>query len=419
MENISLGYGNGSQTVQIPEENLLGCLKPQNKPAEIPGEEMIKKALANPIGTAPLSKIVAPGERVAIIISDITRPCPSFLLLPPVLEELNQAGVKDEDITIVSGLGVHRPHTAEEMKKLVGPQVYERFNCIDSYGGEGDFIQVGQSRIGTPFQVFRPVAEAAKRICLGNIDYHYFAGYSGGVKALVPGVCTRTTIQANHRMMLHPKAKVGIIEGNPVRADMEEVIEFLSIDFIFNVVLDEEKNLMAAVAGDFIQAHRAGCKILDQAYRLPIRELADIVVTSPHGFPKDINVYQAQKALDNARWAAKAGGIIILVAECGEGLGESTFSRWIGEAHHPQDVLKRIAQDFQLGGHKAAAIADMAEQFRIFLVSALPEKTVHKLFMEPFQEANQALQEALRIKGREAKIWVMPTGGTTLPQLVV
>ncbi|MGI6678294.1 MAG: nickel-dependent lactate racemase [Dehalobacterium sp.] len=418
MESISLGYGNGFQTVQTAPENLLGCLRPQYEPSKVSAREIIKEALANPIGTEPLGKIVTKGDQIVIIISDITRPCPSSILLPPVLDELNQAGIRDQDITIVSALGVHRPHTVAEMKKLVGPQVYERINCIDSYGEEGDFIQVGESSIGTPFQVFRPVVEATKRICLGNIDYHYFAGYSGGVKALVPGVCTRATIQANHRMMLHPKAKVGIIEGNPVRRDMEEVIDHLSIDFILNVVLDEEKNLMAAVAGDFIHAHRAGCKILDQAYRLPIRELADIVITSPHGFPKDINIYQAQKALDNARWAAKPGGIIILVAECGEGLGESTFSRWIEEANSPQDVLTRIADDFQLGGHKAAAIADMAEQFQIFLVSALPAKTAQKLFMTPFQDVNQALQEALRIKGREAKVWVMPTGGTTLPQLV-
>ncbi|MEL7563370.1 MAG: nickel-dependent lactate racemase [Dehalobacterium sp.] len=419
MESILLGYGNSEQKVTIPKKNLLGCLRPQEMNCDVQADEVIKEALKNPIGTPPLGKIVENGDRVAIIISDITRPCPSALLLPHVLDEIHQAGVPDKDIIVVSGLGVHRPHSAEEMKRLVGPAVYERVTCMDSFGRKEDFVQVGESTVGTPFQVFRPVVEATKRICLGNIDYHYFAGYSGGAKAIVPGVCTRETIQANHRMMLHPQAKVGIIEGNPVRKDLEEIVNYLSIDFILNVVLDEEKNIMAAVAGDFVQAHRAGCRILDQAYRLPINELADIVITCPHGFPKDINVYQAQKALDNARWAAKPGGIIILVAECREGLGEETFRSWIEEAESAKDIVERISRDFQLGGHKAAAIADMAGKFRIFLVSGLSEKTAKKLFMEPFREADQAFREALRIMGDDAKVWVMPTGGTTLPQFSI
>lgn len=419
MEKILLGYGTGTQELTIPKINLLGALRPREVSCDIEPDEIIKSTLKNPIGAQRLGKIVGKGDQVAVIISDITRPCPSYLLLPHVLDEINQSGVPDQDIIVVSGLGVHRPHSAEEMKRLVGPAVYDRVKCVDSAGKKEDFVLVGKSTVDTPFQVFRPVAEATKRICLGNIDYHYFAGYSGGAKAIVPGVCTRETIQSNHRMMLHPQAKVGIIEGNPVRSDLEEIIKFLSIDFILNVVLDEEKNVMAAVAGDFIEAHREGCRILDQSYRMPINELADIVITCPHGFPKDINIYQAQKALDNARWAAKPGGIIILVAECREGLGEETFARWINEADSADDVIERISRDFQLGGHKAAAIADMAKQFRIFLVSDLPEGTGRKLFMEPFKEVNLAFGEALKIMGSDAKVWVMPTGGTTLPQLVI
>lgn len=417
MESILLGYGAGEQVLDISQKNLLGCLRPKNIQNDLQAEEVIKKALQNPIGTSCLRELVEKGDRVAIMISDITRPCPTSLLLPQVLDEINQGGVPDQDIMVISGLGVHRPHSVHEMKRLVGP-AYERVTCVDSFGPEEDFIQVGKSTVGTPFQVFRPVVEATKRICLGNIDYHYFAGYSGGAKAIVPGVCTRATIQANHSMMLHEKAKVGVIEGNPVRQDMEEIVKYLSIDFILNVVLDEEKKIMAAVAGDFIQAHRAGCKILDRMYRLPIRELADIVITCPHGFPKDINIYQAQKALDNARWAAKPGGIIILVAECREGLGEETFRQWIEEAEGTKEIMERISRDFQLGGHKAAAIADMAEQFRLFLVSALPDQTAKSLFMEPFREVNQALAAALEVMGDGAKVWVMPTGGTTLPQWI-
>ncbi|MDD4753705.1 MAG: nickel-dependent lactate racemase [Desulfitobacteriaceae bacterium] len=413
METLTLGYGRGDQQVTIPKNNLLGCLRPKKMEKNIDEEKEIIYALNHPVGLPKLRDIVKPGERVAVIISDITRPCPSAKMLPHVLDELNRGGVSDKDVVVVSALGSHRPHKEEELKKLIGP-VYERVACIDSYGD--DFVEVGTSSRGTPFQVFRPVVEADKRICLGNIDYHYFAGYSGGAKAIVPGVCTRATIQANHQMMLSPGARVGLIKDNPVREDIEEIIKFLSIDFILNVVLDDHKKIMGAVAGHFVKAHRAGCKILDQAYRLPIKELADIVVTCPGGFPKDINVYQAQKALDNAQWAVKPGGIIILLAQCSEGFGEKTFEKWLEEANTPEDIIKRIYQDFRLGGHKAAAIATLADKYKIFLVSDLAENQVEKLFMKSFSAVQEAFDEAFREKGSRAKVWVMPTGGTTLPE---
>jgi len=415
MPRIFLGYGQKEEAVDISEANLIGILRPRIGQTVSRGEESVKAAMTQPIGSGRLKEIVEKGDRVAVVISDITRPCPTSLLLPPVLDELNEGGVPDENIIVVSALGSHRPHTKEEMKRLVG-KTYERVKCIDSWGK--DYVEVGTSTRGTPYQVLRQVAQADKRVCLGNIDYHYFAGYSGGAKAIVPGVCTRRTIQANHRMMLESGAKVGTIMGNPVREDIEEIVSFLSIDFIVNAVLDENKNIMAVVTGHFQEAHREGCRILDQAYRLPITQLADIVITSPHGFPKDINMYQAQKALDNAQWAAKPGGIIILVAECREGLGEETFARWLEEAKQPQDLLDRIAVDFQLGGHKAAAVASIVSRFQVFLVSGLPEKTVSKLYMRSFSHVNDALREALDQKGPDAKIWLMPTGGTTLPQLI-
>jgi nickel-dependent lactate racemase len=415
MEHIQLCYGRQELSVDIPRKNFLGCLRPKKTTAiKDPRQEVIR-ALNHPIDSPRLKDLVTIEDKVAVVISDITRPCPSALLLPYVLDELNQGGVPDEHIIIVSALGSHRPHTKEELKQLVGP-IYGRVKCFDSFGD--DYVEVGVSSRGTPYQVFRPVVEATKRVCLGNIDYHYFVGYSGGAKAIVPGVCTRKTIQSNHQMMLDPGAKVGVTENNPVREDIEEISRFLSIDFILNVVLDENKNIMSAVAGHFQKAHKEGCNILDQAYRTPINELADIVITTPHGFPKDINLYQAQKALDNAQWAVKQGGIIILVAECSEGLGETTFKRWIEEAEKPEDILQRIVQDFQLGGHKAAAIAAMITKFQVFIVSDLPESTARKIFMRPFSNVNEALETALREKGDSAKIWVMPTGGTTLPCLL-
>jgi nickel-dependent lactate racemase len=276
-------------------------------------------------------------------------------------------------------------------------------------------VLVGESRRGTPFEVFRPVAETDLRIAIGNIDYHYFAGYSGGCKAIVPGVCTRRTIEKNHSMMLMDDAKVGKADGNPVREDIEEILRFLSLDFIVNVVLNEKKEIVAAVSGHPIEAHRAGCLVLDQLYKQPIKELADIVIASPGGLPKDLNVYQTQKALDNAQWAVKEGGIIILVGECGEGYGEKTFECWVNEANCADDLLERIQVDFKLGGHKAAAIAKVTQKAKVFLVSSLPKERVEKLYMTPFCDLQEAYNAAVTEKGQDATVYCMTVGGTTLP----
>ena len=247
MKTIMFGYGKEKLPLQIEEENLIASLMPRKEESCGDYKEILKESLRAPIDTPPLRQIAKAGQTAAIIISDITRPCPSYKILPFLLEELNAAGVKDENIVIVSGLGSHRKQTDEERERLAGSDVFRRVRVVDS--DPEDFVAVGVSSNGTPFEVFRPVVEADLRICVGNIDYHYFAGYSGGCKAIVPGVCTRRTIERNHKMMLLEDARVGRADGNPVRSDMEEILQFLSIDFLVNVVLNEKKEIAAAVAG--------------------------------------------------------------------------------------------------------------------------------------------------------------------------
>jgi lactate racemase len=409
----SFGFGKSIVKVKVPEKNFLGCLMP-NPITELPeSQHELKRALANPMGSPPLRKLIQSGEKVVIITSDITRPMPSKLVLPILLEELYEAGVVDQDITIVFGLGTHRPQTEQEKRYLVGDDIYNRISCVDS--DPLDCVQLGFTTNGTPVDIFRLVAEADRRICLGNIEYHYFAGYSGGAKAIMPGVSTKAAIQANHCRMVQEDARAGKIEGNPVRADIDEVANFLSIDFILNVVLDERKNIAKAVAGHYIEAHREGCKFLDSLYQVKITSPADIVITSAGGYPKDINLYQAQKALDNSKYAVKPGGIIILVASCKEGLGEHTFEQWMLEATKPHDLIDQIQKNFQLGGHKAAAIALILEKVKIYLVSELENDFVKNLFMEPYADVQSALDAALKQLGENASVCIMPVGGSTLP----
>ena len=377
--------------------------------------EAVEAALLHPIGSAPLKDLVSAGEKIVIVTSDITRPLPTKEVLPPVLAELYAAGVKNSDITIVFALGSHRRHTVDEMKALVGDEIFRAIRCVDST--EQDFVLMGKTRLGTPVEIARVVAEADRRICLGNIEYHYFAGYSGGAKAIMPGVSTRAAIQSNHSRMVRPEAVAGRLDGNPVRADLEEAIDFCPIDFIVNVVLDEHKKIINAVAGHYIEAHRHGCRFLDSLYGKDIARAADIVVVSQGGSPKDLNLYQTQKALDNAKHAVKKGGIIILVGSCREGLGEEVFEQWMTSAPTPQSMIERIENEFQLGGHKAAAIALVLQKAEIYLVSEMEPKFVQSLFLKPFGTVQAAFDAALAKIGPNADIIVMPFGGSTLPKL--
>lgn len=412
---INLGFGKERERLIIEEKNITGILEPNHVDIQLTGSEEVKRALLHPIGTSRLKDIVKQGEKIVIITSDITRPMPSKLVLPEILNELFQANIDVKDIQIVFGLGSHRKHTEDEKRYLVGDAVYSKIQCIDS--DVSDCIHMGKTSNGTPVDIFRVVAEADRRICLGNIEYHYFAGYSGGAKAIMPGVSTRAAIQANHSKMVRDEAKAGEMVNNPVRKDIEEVESFVPIDFILNVVLDEHKNIIKAVAGNHVEAHRAGCRFLDEFYKVKIKELADIVIVSSGGYPKDINLYQAQKALDNAKHAVKNGGIIILVASCKEGFGEEVFERWIEGAKTPDDLVLEIQRNFELGGHKAAAIAMVLNKCGIHIVSHMAEDVVRKTFMKPYADLQAAYNDAIKKLGENSKVIIMPFGGSTLPVL--
>jgi nickel-dependent lactate racemase len=410
---VLFGFGKEKIPVTFDDNNLMAVLYPNQVPFEHTGEILVRRSLTSPIGSKPLRERVKTGQKIAIVTSDITRPVQSYRILPYVLDELNKGGIPDRDITIVFALGSHRKHTEKEKCELVGQAVYDRIKCIDF--DQQDCIHLGQTNLGTPVDIFRPVAEADFRICIGNIEYHYFAGYSGGMKAIMPGVAARSSIQSNHRHMVTPGAQAGRIAGNPVREDIDDAANFCAADFIVNVVLDENKEIIHCVSGHYIDAHRSGCNFLDRIYKVKIPKPADIVVVSAGGYPKDINMYQAQKALDNAQHAVKEGGVIIWVSACDEGLGAETFEKWMTGHEKSSDMISHIKQDFQLGGHKAAAIAIVLKKARIFLVSNLQQDFVKKIHLEPFADVESAMNAALDFINRPAQIIAMPYGGSTLP----
>ncbi len=413
--HFKYGYGKGFMEFDIDENNIIAELGQNNVETVLIGEAEVRRAFQNPIGIGKLSTIVKPGEKIVIITSDITRPMPSKLVLPPLIEELTEAGLAYEDITVVFALGSHRKHSEDEKKYLVGDEIIHKIKCVDSDVNQCKML--GTTTRGTPVEIFDVVANADRRVCLGNIEYHYFAGYSGGAKAIMPGVSTRAAIQANHSAMVKDAARAGAIDDNPVRQDIEEVVDFISIDFILNVVLDENKQIIKAVAGHHLEAHREGCRFLDSLYKVEIPRKADIVITTPGGYPKDINLYQAQKALDNAKHAVRDDGIIILLASCTEGYGEEVFEKWINASSSPDDLITKIRNKFELGGHKAAAIALVEKKARIFIVTDMPREKSSKLYMEPFDNMVNALENAYAELGKDAGVLLMPHGASTLPVL--
>lgn len=408
----SFAIGKEQIEITVPDENVMDVLHANLPDIPLDEQNTIKNALENPIGSQRLNKIVKPGEKIVIVTSDISRPMPSYKVLPAVLDEIKSAGVPDEDVSIVLALGSHRGHTDEEKKKLCGEKVFEQYQILDS---NGEMVHLGYTANGTPVDIYKPVAEADKVVCLGNIEYHYFAGYSGGMKAIMPGVSTREAIQKNHSRMVEPAATTGKIEGNPVREDIDSVRKFVPVAFIVNVVLDEHKQIRHCVAGDVIEAHRAGCRLLDKMYSLPIPHKADIVIVSAGGFPKDMNLYQAQKALDNAGKAVRDGGSILWIASGIEGLGEKHFEEWMLGHDNPLDMIPHIEREFVLGGHKAAAIAMVMKRADIYLYTDLKQDFVEKLHFNYVYDLQKTLDDLLNRYGENASVLMMPYGGSTLP----
>lgn len=399
---LKLNYG--SRTIEFQPTGNYEVVMPEEPSGAEDESVEIEHALDDPVG-ADLSDFRG-CKKALILVSDVTRPSPSYKMLPPLLDRLQDLGVTETKI--VFALGTHRPMTTEEERTLLG-------DCFSKPHLQHDTercVHLGQTKMGTPVEIFEEVASSDLIIATGNIEYHYYAGYSGGAKAILPGVSSVRSVTKNHSMMADPRARSGSLDG-PVRQDMEDAAGIADLNFILNVVLNSRKEIVKAVAGDFIKAHRIGAKVVDEMYGRAV-EPAEIVITCAGGRPKDINLFQAQKALDNAKEAVVPGGTIILVAECLEGLGNEVFDRWVREAESPEDCFDRFGREYEFGGHKAGLIAKQALDHNLILVSSMDRKTTEMCFFEPASTLNEAVEKARAHHGKDSRMLIMPYGGLTL-----
>ena len=410
---IEIPYGRENVEVYIQDENFGEMVYP-NEVVVKNETDTLMDALQNPVQSKSFDDFLADARDVLFIVNDGTRPTPTAKVLDILYNKINKY-----DIRFIIATGVHRGPTEEELQEIFGTHLDEFRNHIFIHDAkkEEDMVSIGFSKNGTEMQVNRMGMEAHKIVIIGSVEPHYFAGYTGGRKAFLPGIASYKTIEQNHKLALKSSAQALALEGNPVHEDMEDAIQAIKDKEIFSImtVLDREDRIYAATAGDITESLKAAIEKSHEVFSVEIKEKADIVVAVAP-YPMDLDLYQSQKAIDNAKLALNPNGILILIAKCHSGVGHDTFVKLLSETHDPQDALDRIKGKYVLGYHKAAKIAEIARWATIWAVTSLDSDLMRSIFIRPFRMIQSALDAAVKEKGRE-KILFMMAASMTVPRL--
>jgi nickel-dependent lactate racemase len=316
---------------------------------------------------------------------------------------------------IIFSLGTHRDMTEQEMVEAVGADVAKRVKMYNSNAKKDEFVYFGTTSRGTPVWFNKLVADADHIICTGSIVHHFFSGFGGGRKAMLPGVAKHETIRHNHSLMFDPNAVIGKLEGNPVYHDQVEGVEMLRPSFLLNVVFNENMEFLKVFAGDYIQAHLVACGFVNEVYGATVPKPADLVIATCGGYPKDINVYQLQKTMDNAWGAVREGGVVIVLGECIEGSGSAVYEKTMQELKTPERIEAELRANFEIGAHKAYAVTRLMKRAEFILVSCLEPDFARMLLFTPAKTIEEALQLAYAKLGPKPSITLMPQGSLTVP----
>ena len=382
----------------------------------------IRDALTHPIGSPRLSNLVRPGQKVALIVTDITRKLPEDLILPALLAELQAGGVREEDVTAVVATGTHRPNTPEELAEKFGRELLGRIRFVNHRAFEPATLKdLGRSRNGRPLVVNREVAEADVRISTGVIETHLFAGYSGGVKSVAVGVAGAETIAATHNWAMLKEARLGVTEGNRFRDFLTEATQAIGLDFIVNVVQTGRKEVVRVVAGDPVAAWQEGVKTARSLYEVPLRAPAEIVVTGVT-YPKSRDLYQAARAANTSVFGpqpvVKAGGAILLPAPCEDGFGHPGYVEWLSRCRGPEEVIREAEeQGFAPGDQKALILAWILKLAKLVVTDCrIPAAELHRLHLDAAPTLQEGFDWELA-RRPQARVAVIPDALLTLPVL--
>ena len=416
---MELKYGSTAFNFDLPPERLAGVIAPSLYAVDESPADIIEAALD---GCHHVISSFSAGEKVVVVTSDITRYTGSELYLPLLVKRLNRQGIADGDIEILIALGIHRKQTEHEHQKILG-SLYGRVRVKDHECDDHDELSyIGTTSNGIRVNINRRAVEADHLILTGTIGFHYFAGFGGGRKSVLPGIASRKACMSSHFTVLNPGegngknplAVTGNLEGNPVHRAMVEGCALAKPAFILNTVLAADKRIIAAFAGDWREAHEVGCRFYREKFAYPLTEKGDLVVASCGGFPKDINLIQAHKSMEYAAQALHDGGVMILLAECRDGFGNGTFFNWFRHKRLEEFEAALRAQ-YEINGQTAYSLLQKALRFRIILVSQFPALQVVEMGMIPARTLGEARDLAGGILPEEWRCYLMPEAGSVLP----
>lgn len=421
-------FGETEQSIELPEEQIINIVEGNTFVPLTDIETAVQDALQHPIGAPPLAQVVTTGDKVVIIASDITRNWIRHdLFLPTLLDELNAAGIPDSDIKLIVALGSHRQHTPEENVQVYGQSVVDRIQITQSYAlNKADFSYVGTTARGTEAYINKEVLAADKVILTGGIVYHLMAGFGGGRKSIMPGISGYHTIQRNHSYCLSKEIGQGANEycysgnlvNNPMHEDITEIANMIKPDFLLNAVFTPDGQFARFVAGHWYEAWLSGCETVEKILGVPITAKADLVIASAGGFPKDINLYQGTKTLDNAAKAVKDDGVIIVLLECRDIMEPPDFSRWF-TYESLYDREQALRKEFTVPGFISLKAGIIAKKNPLIFVSLPKNKAfIEKVGMIAVASLAEALDAAERIlKRKDYTITLMGHAANTVPLL--
>lgn len=419
---VRLAYGKEGLWIELPDDLEVKILEPKFVPG-LPDEEgAIRKALREPIASPPLRELVRPSDTVAIVFSDITRPMPNREVIPLIMEEL--AHVPRGNIVLINALGTHRPQTPQELEEMLGPDIVSNYTVLQhDCKDRATLCYLGETSFGHPAWVNKAYLEASVKILTGFIEPHFFAGFSGGPKAVLPGIAGLETILLNHgaEMIDSPKSTWGITEGNPIWEEIREVTARTEPSFLVNVTLNREKQITGVFAGNVWEAHAEGVKFVRASAMVEVEEPFDIVITSNSGYPLDINLYQAVKGMSAAARIVKEGGSIIIAAECRDGIPEhGEYKNILKMASSPAELLEIIRRPgFMVQDQWEAQIQALIQlKAEVYVKSSyLTDKQIEEALLKPCHSVEETLDKLLARYGPKAKVCVLPEGPQTIPYL--
>ncbi|MBI4531489.1 MAG: nickel-dependent lactate racemase [Candidatus Latescibacteria bacterium] len=416
---LCLDYGKDGLWVDIPDRNLKAILDLNPTPPLDDPVGAVEEGLASPIGAPRLADFARERSSACIVISDITRPVPNTLLLPPILRVLEENGIRRERITILVGTGLHRPNTTEELISMVGPMIVEGYRIVNHVAREIETVTyLGETSMGLPIYVNSSYFAADLKIVTGLIEPHLMAGYSGGRKAICPGISGAETIKRFHgfRILSSPLATEGVIEGNPVHQQSLEVAVSAGVDFLVNVVIDRERRVTGVFCGDVERAHEAGIRFTEQQAKATVSQPVDVVVTTSAGYPLDLTFYQAIKGLTAAMPVVRAGGTIILAAQCAEGVGGREFSDLLTNVSGPEEFLcmGEEADFFALDQWQLQELCKVLRKAHVLLYS---DVEIGDRFVSRVESVEGGVERVHREYGRDVEIAVIPKGPYVLARV--